>query len=376
MTRKNSIDIIKGMAIILMVYGHTFGVARDFIYLFHMPVFIFISGYCFNSAHADSLKSCEEYFFSRVRRLILPYMGFNIVFALLNNLFIKLNFYTDRLEFKLAVNPIQKAAQTLMEHRGLKGMFMDVYDVITLKDIPQMGSASWFLIVLFTVCVVHCFVTFFIGKLSNKYVRGILWACIFTCCLIIAYVISEGAVDTEDFAMRHLQFFEVYACYLMGVFAREYSHLLPTNRVAIGVLGIVAFFGLYSILYSFGPLEMSKGYIVHPMFLIVVTIHGMVLLASLAVDLENNKLGEALAFVGKHTLAILFLHILAFKLVSVVYCGINGIPAYMTASWPVLFDVPEWVKLCYTIVGVLVPLALDCGAKILNNSVKDMIRRK
>ena len=70
-TRNNNIDIIKGIAIILMVYGHTFGVARDFIYLFHMPVFIFVSGYCFNKAHGASLQQADLISYMRYLKICL-----------------------------------------------------------------------------------------------------------------------------------------------------------------------------------------------------------------------------------------------------------------------------------------------------------------
>ncbi len=351
--RNNSIDIIKGMAIILMVYGHTFGMARDFIYLFHMPVFIFISGYCFNARHAKSLGAAQDYFWSRVKRLLLPYMGVNILFALLHNLFLRLNFYTYRLEFKETVTPIQEAAQTLMEHKSLGQLVTSVYEVITLKSIPQMGSATWFLVVLFDVCVIHCFVVYFVGK--NK----VLWESIFVVCLIIAYAISKGAVNTEDFAMRHLQLFEVYSCYLMGVFVREYSYKLPKHTAFVACSGVVAFIILYSIMTGFEPLEMSKCYIVHPVFLILVTALGMIMLWSFAKDLENNKMGAWFEYVGKHTMSILFLHILAFKLVSIIYCVSSNTPMYMVASWPVMFGVSEWIKIAYTIIGVAIPLLID-----------------
>ena len=189
-----------------------------------------------------------------------------------------------------------------------------VYEVITLKDIPQMGSATWFLVVLFDVCVIHCFITFAISKVQNSIVRKSLWVTIFVACLIIAYAISEGAVDTEKYAMRHLQLFEVYSCYLMGVFAKEYSYLLPTNKKVIaGCCSLAGLVFLYSVMLSIGTLEMSKCYIVHPVFLIVVTALGMVMLAGFAMDLENNKLGDLLTYIGKHTMSILFLHILSFS---------------------------------------------------------------
>ena len=85
----------------------------------------------------------------------------------------------------------------------------------------------------------------------------------------------------------------------------------------------------------------------------------MAMLAPLASDLENNIVGGWLTFIGKHTMSILFMHILAFKLVSVCYCLAVGKPMYMVASWPVIFDAPEYVLIIYTIVGVALPLVAD-----------------
>lgn len=360
--RNNNIDIIKGIAIILMVYGHTFGVARDFIYLFHMPVFIFVSGYCFNKAHGASLQQAEEYFFSRVRRLLVPYMGFNIVYAILNNVFISLNFYTDNGAFKQDVVFIQKAAQTLMERKGIKALVVDAYDVLTLKTIPQMGSASWFLIVLFLVCVIHCFVEYAIRRLSSR-ARAAVLCGLLLANLLVAFAISNGFAGDAPVADRHLQMFGVYSCYLMGVLSRSFvdtgmlDKLIAKKWVAV-CTGPVAFAVLLGLL-PFGTLELSKSSIVNPVFLVVTTFLGMAMLASVAEDLENNFLGRWLTFIGKHTMSILFLHILAFKLVSIGYCMAVGKPMYMVASWPVIFDAPEYVLIIYTIVGVALPLLVD-----------------
>lgn len=43
--RFQNIDIAKGIAICLMVYGHTNSYGMSFIYLFHMPLFFILSGF-------------------------------------------------------------------------------------------------------------------------------------------------------------------------------------------------------------------------------------------------------------------------------------------------------------------------------------------
>ena len=53
-----SITYTKALGIILMVWGHsgTFSYARDFIYMFHMPLFFFCAGYCFKEMSYSQLN--------------------------------------------------------------------------------------------------------------------------------------------------------------------------------------------------------------------------------------------------------------------------------------------------------------------------------
>lgn len=76
--RDNSIDIAKGIGIILVVVGHCIKCNTYpgiFIYAFHMPLFFLISGLCFNfRKHTEFLP----FIISRLRTLILPAVVFTI----------------------------------------------------------------------------------------------------------------------------------------------------------------------------------------------------------------------------------------------------------------------------------------------------------
>ena len=54
--RNISIDIIKGIGIILMVGGHCGMPFTHFIYLFHMAIFFMASGYCFNASNSETMQ--------------------------------------------------------------------------------------------------------------------------------------------------------------------------------------------------------------------------------------------------------------------------------------------------------------------------------
>ena len=68
--RNTSISIAKGIAIILMVVGHAEcpGALMSLIYLFHMPLFIFVSG---RFSHVKDTKSFNRSIFKLLETLII-----------------------------------------------------------------------------------------------------------------------------------------------------------------------------------------------------------------------------------------------------------------------------------------------------------------
>ena len=66
------IDILKGIGILTVVYAHIHkGTITDFIYLFHMPLFFFISGYL-----SKPTTQYKKYFSKKATHLLLPYSAF------------------------------------------------------------------------------------------------------------------------------------------------------------------------------------------------------------------------------------------------------------------------------------------------------------
>lgn len=77
--RSIEIDITKFIALILMVFGHvppTQDHFHEIIYSFHMPLFFFISGLCYNPERFGWKKG--------VRTLLVPYLFFNVIVIFLN----------------------------------------------------------------------------------------------------------------------------------------------------------------------------------------------------------------------------------------------------------------------------------------------------
>lgn len=71
--RNERIDFIKGVCIVLMVLCHAglSGLPRQLIYLFHMPVFLMVSGYFYNFERVKE-KGLVAFFKSKFARLWWP----------------------------------------------------------------------------------------------------------------------------------------------------------------------------------------------------------------------------------------------------------------------------------------------------------------
>ena len=96
--RYNFLDVSKGIAIILMVYCHCVGWGGsivNFIYLFHMSTFIFISGYLFQNKIFHSSKDLISYLKRKIKKLYLFYLKYEVLFFLLTNFFFLIGFYSS-----------------------------------------------------------------------------------------------------------------------------------------------------------------------------------------------------------------------------------------------------------------------------------------
>lgn len=148
------IDLAKAIGIYLVVLGHSLqqevpieGNLRDFIYIFHMPLFFFLSGYLFNVREENFLAFLKKSIYS----LLVPYVFLNVV-----AFFLWLPIY-------------------LHGHYDLK---LQIVRFLIGESHSPAGPA-WFLLCLFWVRLLAYFI-----KRSSLYVQVIL---ILSCCILAYY---------------------------------------------------------------------------------------------------------------------------------------------------------------------------------------------
>ena len=93
--RRKDIDAAKGLAIILVVFGHVvardipssgewYGIVKSLVYTFHMPLFIFLNGFVFGLSWQDKSALSEQLNRSwfRASRLIPPFLAMGLIIFL------------------------------------------------------------------------------------------------------------------------------------------------------------------------------------------------------------------------------------------------------------------------------------------------------
>lgn len=152
--RDSSLDIAKAVCISLMVLGHSGcpDYLHDFVYMFHMPCFFFVSGYLLNDKYISDIKTG---LFRKAKGSYYPFVKWTLIFLLLHNLFAACHIYESSYSLRTFAERIVRAF-TMLGSESLLGGF-------------------WFLISLFWASVVSLLFLYWLSErneLSIKYIMG------------------------------------------------------------------------------------------------------------------------------------------------------------------------------------------------------------
>ena len=357
--RDITIDIIKGIGIILMVVRHARAPYSEFVLLFHMAIFFIASGYLYKDSYSDTIKSLKNYVVRKIKGLWLPYFLYTVLFILLHNVLINLNIYTNNPQF-LLVQGLENNA--IKEYMTLPKMCKEIIKAVFFRADTQLGGAFWFFEILFFTLIIYAVVDFIAKKIikKNKNYRLILQSIISFVFLLAGYYCYMNKI----FLGGYTRILSVYCLIYIGVIFKEFS--LP-NRIFSKVnslLIIVPCLAILIIAKQFGSIDLGNNNIKDPLFFLVVSIAGFFMLYGIAIILQkfSNKIicciVKAIAYISKRSVSIIALHFLCFKIVSFIGVLALGMDSYMLAAFPVLFqDGAYW--LAYTIVGITLPLLAD-----------------
>lgn len=149
--RDSQLDILKGIGILFVVYAHIcISSSSAFLYLFHMPLFFFLSGAALSFA-----SNLNFSFKKRFRRIMVPYFIFSVLS------FIYWCFF--ELKFR-SVHNIKILPGILSSIDWRIQQFLNIFIAFSQKDAFLYNVVLWFLPCLFVSMLVYIVIQKTLGR--------------------------------------------------------------------------------------------------------------------------------------------------------------------------------------------------------------------
>lgn len=336
-----SVTITKAIGIMLMVVAHAgMPFTHDFIYMFHMPLFFIVSGYCFKQNYLDNPK---KFVTRKIKGLYFPFVKYGVIFVCLHNVFCSLNVFN--VEYSNANMSLPYTLEQFV-HRIF-------FDILLFNYAGELIGGFWFLIQLFWASIF----SFLILKTTHRPLWGVLIS------LMASLVLVKYNIRVPYTQIQSMTFMAV-AFFLVGYLLKQ-REFVPSKHIAM-VCFIVVLIG--SFLF---PTEMPNYNLRQSLPYFVCAIAGtlMVLYISGLLARTSSVLKSFIMFVGSNTLTILTWHFLCFRLISLLVILIEDRPIEELAQSPVLIASSSLLWIPYSVAGLIVPLGISYVYIRLNASL-------
>lgn len=343
-------NTVKGLGIIAIVVGHTGSPFTPYMYMYHLALFFFISGFLYKQKYsADPFN----YFTTRLRRLWWPMTKYGIVFVLLHNIFLKIGVYSsvDKVDLVAPIQPY-----------SMVEIMLKIKSTILMQTMEQMGCAMWFVQSLLVAMVLFCC----IQKLSAWGQGGkaeVITVSLVLICGIVGVVLLKKKVALDYFAEVGLLVIPIIYC---GYVTHRLWEKIPFKwylalAAAIYMIGVYQWTGKH--------VNLSIKEIIGSTFFYTVSVAGIYLNLYLARTVKRSHLlRDGIARLGENSFHIMALHFLSFKIMSAVYIVIYDKPIYWIAKFPII-DTAWWIP--YTVCGLVIPvIVIGLGKKTLSGVSK------
>jgi fucose 4-O-acetylase-like acetyltransferase len=272
------VDVLKGIGILAVVVAHIWQPSYKYLYLFHMPLFFFISGYLYKPVSDN-----KKYFQKKSLQLIVPYISFLLAIAFLKFLtsLDEQSFYESLVDFVKNLLKGIYGGKLLIEWFGVFWFITCLYLTQQLYNIlyQRFGKDR----LRFLILIILFYV---LAYLNSMFFKNIVfpWS-VNVVALAIAFYYS-GHIYSSIIVKNKFLFLIPILCILISLVLNKY-------------IGINLDFTMKNEIYG------------TPVISFAVAISSIVILQKIAniISMKNlSFLGIVLIQLGKASLVIMFLH--------------------------------------------------------------------
>ena len=346
------IDIMKGLAILIIVLWHADSPFGQYLKPFHVGVFFMISGYLVNDYFTQNIKGIGQLSVKRLKSLIIPFIFFNAVCLFLNNMFIKLHIYISPVE----LNGLSKADHTVKNMYSLKSIFSRSLNVVFNGGAGGLAGATWVLKALFFIVMISAALHFIVSNIADKNKRNIIIIVMAFIFLLAGFYLSQkNCMLMIGIVCTNLILYEIG--YMICVYKKN-NEILAGNiwtRIIIVLICIAVVF----VSRHYGNISYANNEYHNPLILILSACAGWVLILNLAMIIRKNaSITKVMSYVGRNTLPILCMHFFAFKFVTLFQIWFYKDSVLELSSFPVFRSGGIW-WIVYAAVGIVIPLGIN-----------------
>lgn len=355
--------ILSALAIIMVVAGHvgynimTVGDLFPY-YSFHIPLFMFISGYFYRESEEEHPFS---YIKKKVCRLLVPYLIWNLIYGVI-------------------AGAMRAGGFAMGEAISLQTLFLAPF----LHGYQYIYNyAAWFVPVLFAVEIINLLARLVLRRIikpaaGQTAAEWIMLTGSLALGMVTVWLAIGGHVWGDYKAAGRILF--LFPCFQMGQFynrrLEKYDTLGNLPYFAI-VLGVQTLLNICCNGLAFSSVWCT-GFANGPFIPYVTTVSGIAFWLRIAriltPPLRENR---AVRFLGRNTYAVMMHHVMAFVLIKAVIAGIavsTGLcgdfdyEQFCTnIDYYYLLRGAEHFKMVYLAAGIVLPLGLQCGLNRLGN---------
>ena len=292
------VDIAKGIGIVCVVMGHIFSAqmpAHKIIFLFHMPLFFFVSGFLYKEQPDN-----KAYIVKKAKNLLIPYFSvFALVFPVLIFTYMPEGYTLDMI-----------AWDTLYYVLGghyLRGLVYDIF------------IAMWFLTCLFLVQVIYNYIHTMLKKRTIHFIVFIM--------LIAAYI---NSIFYPGFSLPWSANVILMAIpiYHLGYMSRQIE--VDKYSILFIIAGLLTCASL--MLFPQNTFDMMRNNYGIPFVTFISAIVCIYMVKYISVIIaENRILRNILSELGKASLVIMAFHLPVYQLLW-KYFEISSIPAIIVIT--------------------------------------------
>ena len=355
-------SICKALAIILVVLSHSGGPTwlTNFVFQFHVPVFLICTGYFFKTTHLTDEKN---YIKRRVTGLYYPFLRWSVFFLLFHNLW----FYVGILNEQYG-NAAGGVLHPYDFHQFSQRLWSLVFNMSGYDDF--LAGSFWFFRALFVGSIAFLLlykVCVWLLRINRKAITQLrVGIMLLVGSLLLASWLILGNLKITGLSQGGYREIMVVCFMAIGLLFRQglkFNVIKDIQSQKYGVVLKICFPAMLLLIICSVFLPSSLGYRTNFLGFLTLPFTGfagflLLYFFSLWLNSYNNILKKFLVFIGDNTLYVFAFHLLAFKLVSMLKVTVFNLPWEMIGGHPVVTEgaSQDFFWILYLLVGVLLPI--------------------